>query len=989
MKRKEAKSSSVEVGINAFTAQATAQRVSSGRGSGLAVENPPALIENESGRTCYPDVYPRELIRPMEDDEIARVSEAVLGAMTFAEKAELLHGLNQAPKATGCSSFVGGVPRLGVPAMVQNDGPSGPNAIYETTNLPTELLTGCTFSPEMAYLYGTVLARDLKSVGCNWQLGAQFDVTRSPYWMRTRDTYGEDYFLVGEMAAAETRGIQDHGAGAMAKHMGAYATNGDGGLAIEVDEQTLHTAYLYPFEQAARRGRVSSIMSTYNRINGSFCASSEYLNRTVVRDYWGWKGSMTTDAGGNKEVSVQLGTDNEMGYRFNGEPGLRAYLRAGLLTMDDIDEAVRHILWGYGAAGYLGLVQIDPDTGLAKDDPGRTEPIMPRDTWYQDRIAGLYDADNAAAQQIAEKGAVLLKNRDQTLPLSQKTLRQGVALIGFGAEYPVYGTGFERSQGVQEYIQTPGAAIRAADPEAKLAVEPMEDLLGRLIPAENLFQDAACTLPGLRCTVGILEEDSYLIDYSMPGAPMPPPPGMPIPKQEPVRVDVPGMITGSDWCVDAVLERLTRSGGFFNGADGNAVLSGAAFTWKGYLKADEDGETVINLQNMGGDVSIELFDGGRKLMAAGGGNEFGHGAQWEFDMPNCEGMSSDRRTVRLEAGKAYRLLITANACFPEKDLQLRLTWYTPSMRRADREAALRAAKENGTVIYFARTGVLGHQGFNPDNRITVSNPEDLLAVQAAAKSAGNRFAVVMNSRSAFAAEESWLEGTDALIALFYGGQAQNAALAELLLGKKNFSGKLCVSLPKHANEVCTHCTDELRTERWGDQKSPFDEISVKYSEGLDFGYRWNARTGIAPAYPFGFGLSYTSFEYRDVSAKRQGDGFDVTLSVVNVGDRTGDEIVQVYLGGIAVPEHIQCAAIQLAGFARAEAIAPGEARRVVIHVGERMLSYWDPKREAQRRQDGTMDKWVRAVGTRTLLVGASSEDIRWQTEITIEQGETA
>ncbi len=976
------KTNKVEVGINAFTAQATAHS-DRAQGTGLAVPEPPAFI-NESSRTVYPDIYPRELIRPMEDGEIEQICEGVLRAMTFGEKADLLHSQLTAPKATGCSSFVAGVPRLGIPAMVQNDGPSGPNSIYETTNLPVGLLTGCTFSPALARQYGRVLGRDLKSAGGNWQLGAQFDVTRSPYWMRCRDTFGEDYFLNGEMAVEETLGLQESGVGAMAKHIGAYATNGDGALCLEVDEQTLHTAYLHPFEQAARRGRVASMMTTYNRVNGRWCASSEYINRTVVREMWGWKGNMTTDAGGNREFSVQLGTDNEMSTDKNCEAGVRAYLRAGLLTMDQVDEAVRHTLWGYGVSGYLGMVQLDPDTGLAKEDPERREPIMPRDTYYQDRISGLLELDQRVAKEIASKGIVLLKNEDRTLPLKEAQLEEGIALIGFGAKYPVYGTGFERSQGVQQYIRTPGQALRELAPDARLTIEPMQDLLGRTVPAAALFQDEECTRSGLVRTWGILREDSFILDYSESKAPFPLPPGTPLPKQEHVQVDMPGRATGMFCGVDEKLEFLTGSGGYFNGPDGNALLAGSAYTWKGYLRAEETGMTLINLQNMGGDVSVELFDGERRIMSAGGGNEFGHGAQWEFDLPTAEGLASEKRTVELKAGRAYRLLITAHACYPEKDLQLRLAWYTPGMAEQDRASALAAVREHKTVIYFARMGILGHLGSAPVGYdLRVNDLDDLLAVQAEAKAAGNRFIVALNSRSAFSLEGGWLEGTDALLALFYGGQAQNQALAELLLGRKNCSGKLCVTIPRTSTDLCTHFDDTTRLERWGEQVQGRD-FSVRYSEGLDFGYRWNARAGVEPGYPFGFGLSYTDFLYSDFSVTPAGKGFDVALRVTNSGAAAGDEIVQVYLGEAKVPGHIRCAKVQLVGFARLEDLGAGESRRCVIHVGERMLSYWDPAMPLQLRPDGTKDKWVRALGQRELLVGASSADIRFRSLITVE-----
>ncbi len=973
------------VGINAFTAQATIQRNTDREFNGLVVTDPPEPVITENGQTTYPDTYPRELLSPMADAEIAHISRGVISAMTFSEKDELLHSLPIAPKETGCSSFVGGIPRLGVPAMIQNDGPSGVNAVYETTNLPVELVLGCTFSPLLARKYGTVLGRELKSVGANWQLGAQFDLTRSPYWMRTRDTMGEDYYLTGELAVELTKGIQENGVGAMAKHLGAYSSGGDGALSITVDEQTLHTAYLYPFEQAVIHGRLASIMTSYNRVNGYNAASSPYLNIEVPRDMWNWPGNITTDAGGNKEVSVHLGTDNEMGIApFNAEPGLRAYLRKGLLTMEDIDRAIGHLLWGYGAAGYLGLVAIDPDTHQAKEDPHRTEPIMPVDSYYKDRISGLYKEDNTIAEEICLKGSVLLKNEGSLLPLAASDFEKGVALIGLGAKYPVCGTGFERSQGVWEYVLTPQESILEHIPDAKLTVEPYKDVLGHTIPEEYFFSDEQCLISGLERSWGILHEDSYVIDYSVPGAPRPPLPGMKDPYAEARQVDVPGRVTGTVFSVDSKVEFLCKSHGFCNGIDGNAISSGCTFTWKGYLKAAETGDTDIIFRNMGGNTTLELFDGDVKLISVCGGNDFGHGVQWEFDMPDKDGLSPVIRTVSFSKGKAYRLLITADAVYPEKDVQLWLAWNTPSMKLKDKERAIAAAQNNPVVIYFARTGILGHHGIDLEKKnLTVNNLEDLLTVQKAAIEAGNRFIVVMNSRSAFALEGGWHEKTDALISLFYGGQAQNSALVKLLTGKENFSGKLCVTLPETSKDVCTHSDMATMLERWGDPQDMGTEFSISYTEGLDFGYRWNKRTGTTPAYPFGFGLSYTTFAYDEITVIASGTGFEVSLSVTNTGNMKGDEIVQVYLGKIDVPNHIQCAEEQLVGFARTGELKPGESKNVRIRIGERMLSYWDPHIDLITREDGTRDKWVRAVGTREIIVAKSSEEAVFSKMITI------
>lgn len=968
---------------NAYTKAASANH---GIVKGLVQETPPKY-SFETETTVFPDLYPRHLIRSMSDAEIQKKTDALLQAMTFSEKCELLHGQNIAPKATGFSSFVGGVPRLGIPVMFQHDGPSGVNSLYETTHLPVEMLAGCTFSPELAWKYGQVLGEELVSIGSNWQLGCQFDLTRHPFWMRSRDTYGEDYYLTGEMAVAETLGLQAQGAGAMGKHMGAYCTNGDNLLSSWVDEQTLHTAYLYPFEMACKRARLASVMTTYTRLNGYYTASNTYMQKDVARNMWGWKGNMTTDAGGNQEVSVHLGTDNEMGYRHNGEPGIRAYLEAGLMTMADVDEAVRHILWGYGVAGYLGLVEIDHLTGKAKYEPGRTTYILMPDTYWHDRVSGLYKRHNDIAVEIAEKGLVLLKNENSALPLTAETLKRGVALIGYGAKHNTEGTGFERSFGVLEYMQTPGGALKEIC-DCKLTVEPLEDKLGYVISAEYLYQDENGTMPGLKRTYGIRREDCYVPKFTgFPGMPVeegedapPPPPGMG--EKEPVETKMGEFPTGALFGVDKKLEFLADKG-FFTG--GTALPKGDAYTWRGYLKAPETGEYTLALHGIGGDANLRVYDGETELVGVStSGMGFGHGPQWEFDEATPEGMTSARRNVTLEAGHMYRVLVTAKAEYDEKDLSLRLAWITPSRRQADYDAAIQAAKQNPTVIYFAREGVLGHGGMNFTKfDLAINEVDQLLAIQKAARDAGNTFIVVVHSRSAFALDGGWCGNTDAVIAAFYPGQGGNTALARLLTGKANFSGKLCVTIPENTKDTCVSVDEATSIERRGSLVDMRTPITASFTEKLDFGYRWNERTGVKPGFAFGHGLSYTSFSYGNVHARRTETGITVTVDVTNSGAMAGDEIVQVYIGPGEAPEYVFFAQKQLCGFARTGVLQPGEQRVVEIHVPERMLSYWDVKTEIHTFPDDSKGKWRLAKSPRKLMIGAASDDIRAELTVTI------
>ena len=112
--------------------------------------------------------------------------------------------------------------------------------------------------------------------------------------------------------------------------------------------------------------------------------------------------------------------------------------------------------------------------------------------------------------------------------------------------------------------------------------------------------------------------------------------------------------------------------------------------------------------------------------------------------------------------------------------------------------------------------------------------------------------------------------------------------------------------------------------------------------------------------------------------------FTVSCRVTNTGSRTGDEIVQLYLGKAEVPGYIQMAEKQLVGYVRLKDLRPGETREAVMEIDPKMLCYWDPAMLLQTRPDGTKDKWILAEGERAVLIGASSRDIRLTGTIRVE-----
>ncbi|MBV8684053.1 MAG: fibronectin type III-like domain-contianing protein [Caulobacteraceae bacterium] len=146
-----------------------------------------------------------------------------------------------------------------------------------------------------------------------------------------------------------------------------------------------------------------------------------------------------------------------------------------------------------------------------------------------------------------------------------------------------------------------------------------------------------------------------------------------------------------------------------------------------------------------------------------------------------------------------------------------------------------------------------------------------------------------------------------------------------------------------------------------------------FSEGLDVGYRWFDRQGVAPLYPFGHGLSYTSFAYSALKVADASDGgFDVSVRIRNIGPRDGDEVPQVYLGAPAdPPAGAQFPVRKLAAFDRVT-LKAGETRTVALHVPLRQLQYWS----------AADHQWLTPSGARTISVGASSRDLRVEAVVT-------
>ena len=959
----------------------------------------------------YPKYVEFEHLRPELDEVLEKKVSALLSVMTDEEKLNLCHGhANPEGMQVANAGYNPGIPRLGVPEIRMYDGPAGVTSVYETTGLPVQEMLAASWDTGLAYQYGKVEGSENFAISGNTQLGSQFDVVRVPQFTRDKDMLGEDPFLTTALAIPETKGIQDAGAVATLKHFGAASIGTDMQNAADqiIDEQTLHEIVFPPFEAAAKEGRAGSFMCCYNKFNGAYASANEYAQKTVLRDMWNYKGYIMSDWGANHSLSTGKGMDMEMpNGTYNSNERILKGIAKGRLTWDDVESAARHVLYGFGMAGYLSLVELD-ESGAVKIEEGRTEPIRMKDRYTESVKAGLLNDNADICLEIARKGAVLLKNENKALPLTEAdyTGENSVAMLGLGAVHLLSGSGQERSYGRISRMKAPAEEVkRLVGPEANIIAEVGIDFFGSAIPAEFFYLDNTMTEHGLTRTYGVLDSDEMpAFMAAMAGekkntAPVggggvefkgvatsddeeDEIPFMP-PWTNSLAGDMEGHKTGSFCCVDEAIDftvgtsdgRINQN--YKNAGDGTAFPKGSAYTWEGYLSVPVSGEYTLILQAIGGNTKFQIkLDDKFETV---GSTDLREGAQWPWGslVATEEGMEVHGGNVNLEAGKAYPIRLSVNATIAHKDLQVRLSWITPAHRKADYDQAISAAKQADKVLFFlcedyAFRSVGAPRIFSMSGLPSMEVPENQMAflrdVKAAMKP-GAKLIVLHNNGQLYALGEADTMA-NALLNIWAPGQEGGQAVAEILLGKVNPSGKLALTMPAKDTDTLVTDTPEHRKTRYESYEKDGKKV-IDFDEGIFCGYRWYEKEGVKPLYAFGHGLSYTEFSYSGLSIH----GTDVTFTVTNTGDRPGTEIAQVYLGAAEVPAHIQMAAKQLCGFARIEDLKPGESRTVTATIPERTFCYWNTAQELTARPDGTKDKWVKATGAREVYVGPASDHL--------------
>ena len=367
----------------------------------------------------------------------------IIASLTLEEKASLASG----------KSFweTQDIPAKGVPSIWLADGPHGLRKedrlhirengghSVKATCFPTASALACAWSPALARRVGAAIGRECRAHGVAVVLGPGVNIKRSPLCGRNFEYYSEDPLLAGKLAAGFIRGAEGEGVGTSLKH---FAVNNQETLRMsvsaEVDERALHELYLRPFEIAVKEGAPSTVMCSYNRINGVYASENRMLLTRILREQWGFDGLVMSDWGAvyRRPAGVAAGLDLEM-------PS------SGGVTDREIVRAVR--------AGRLDEAALDALCArvlrLALAHAPQRKKAYPAPVHHVAAVRRMLDRHHALAVRAARESAVLLKNEGRVLPLAPDAKVAVVgALAGRRCRYQGAGSSLINAHGRPDFL---------------------------------------------------------------------------------------------------------------------------------------------------------------------------------------------------------------------------------------------------------------------------------------------------------------------------------------------------------------------------------------------------------------------------------------------------------------------------------------------------------------------------------------------------------
>jgi beta-glucosidase len=845
--------------------------------------------------------------------------------------ADLVSRMTSEEKISQLMNDAAEIPRLGVPAYEWwNECLHGVARAGAATVFPQAIGMAASFDTALLHEVATAISDEARAKHHEFvrrgerarYQGLTFwspniNIFRDPRWGRGQETYGEDPFLTARMGVAFVRGLQGDDphylkvvatAKHYAVHSGPEADRHH--FNAEPSERDLYETYLPAFRALVQEAQVASVMGAYNRVHGESASASTRLLEHVLRRDWGFAGYVVSDCGAIDDIyrthkisaapedaaalGVHRGCDLECGTTYRA---LKGALAAGQITDNDLAVAVTRLML---ARFKLGM--FDPPDRVRYARIPYSENQSP--------------AHGTLARRMAQASIVLLKN-DGLLPLSRGAL-QTIAVVGPNADDVM--TLLGNYYGTPAHPVTLLTGIRnAAGPRTKVLYARGADLVeGRQDPRAAPAIAAAF----LRPAAGSGEQGlrgEYFRGRDLQGDPAL------------ARID---RTVDFRWDRAAPTDELVARGEL----PAQRALSNDDFSvrWTGHLVPPVTGQYELTVT---ADDGVRLEVEGRRVID---------------DWAASSRAKARTATVRFEAGRPYRVRLEYFE--GARDAEVRFTWRQPGAK-PPLEEALDAARAADVVIVAA--GLTGdvegeempvsYPGFAGGDRTDIALPSSQQALLRALHATGKPIVLVLMAGSALGVE--WAQQhVPAVLMAWYPGQEGGTAVADVLFGDVNPSGRLPVTFYKSVDAL-----------------PAFSDYSMKGRT-----YRFFAGE---PLYPFGFGQSYTRFEYSNLRLSRPSaaaaDPVDVSVDVTNTGTRAGHEVVQVYVHAVA-PD-VPMPKADLRGFDRV-LLQPGERRTLSFRLTPaEAMAYYDEARRA----------FTVAPGEYEIGAGASSRDVRVTGRVTV------
>jgi len=773
------------------------------------------------------------------------------------------------------------IDRLGIPAYNWwNECLHGVARAGRATVFPETIGLAATWDTKLMYRVATTISDEARAKyhefvrrgKRNIYQGLTFwtpniNLFRDPRWGRGMETYGEDPYLTGQMAVQFIRGLQGDDPKylktiATAKHYAVHS--GPESLRhtfdAVIDDRDLFDTYLPQFEAAIKDAGAASVMCAYNRVDGQAACASPRLLQDILRKQWGFTGYVVSDCAAIGDIYLHHKVAPTAG------DGVALAVKTGT----DLNCGVEYVnLLPAFRAGLIAEPEIDQSVRrllTARFKLGMFDP--PAMVKYAQIPYSVNDslAHRQLAVETARKSIVLLKNENHTLPLS-KSLKT-IAVIGPDAADPEVLVGNYNGEPSAPVTALEGIRRKLAG-RAKVIFARGADLAVNMPNVEVTPSSVLFTSDGPGRQNGLTGE--YYGSANFDGKAHRPR-ELTYPNSGEKAGRIPSNPKPLFTRIDPEIDFHWRDGAPRPGMNDDDF----GVRWTGYLQVPASGNYQLGASGMN---AFELYLEGKQLAAF---NDI-HERSYRY------------ASAHLEAGKFYAIRLDYHEFVGDADI--RLVWSRP-LAGIGEEAVAAARQADAVVIALGLHPRLEGEemsvpvpGFQGGDRVEIGLPstqEDLLQKVAAT---GKPVVLVLMNGSALAA--NWArDHVPAIVEAWYPGQGGGEALADVLFGDYNPAGRLPVTFYRSV-----------------DQLPPFTDYAMKgrtyrYFEG-------------EPLFPFGYGLSYTTFAYRNLSLPAQakaGDEVKVAVDVENTGSRSGDEVVQLYLkaSGAAGPHPIR----SLAGFER-------------------------------------------------------------------------